>query len=144
MGTNYYLIGTGKHVGKRSAAGYYCFDCGRTLCSGGDNSVHFGDTGWHDNCPSCGSVPITEKIGESTVGIELGFNKNITEQKQGVRSCSSFTFAIDEKRLKYPMVIRWARVVKDEYGSIYTMKQFMKILNACPIKFYHMIGKEFS
>ena len=53
MGTNFYWIVTGTaavpsdvkvpieedspevHIGKRSAAGPYCWDCGVTLCEGG-------------------------------------------------------------------------------------------------------------
>ena len=38
MGTNFYIIdkdqeySEGRHIGKRSAAGWYCWDCGTTLC----------------------------------------------------------------------------------------------------------------
>lgn len=50
MGTNFYLAGWQKladsdddpavHVGKRSAAGLYCWDCGVTLCKAGIQGVH--------------------------------------------------------------------------------------------------------
>jgi len=51
MGTNYYLkidececCGRyeKKHIGKRSAAGRYCFDCGVSLCVDGEDNVHKG------------------------------------------------------------------------------------------------------
>ena len=38
MGTNFYL--NERHVGKRSAAGWYCWDCKQTLCADGEHNVH--------------------------------------------------------------------------------------------------------
>lgn len=39
MGTNFYF--NGQHVGKRSAAGWYCWDCHKTLCADGEEFVHY-------------------------------------------------------------------------------------------------------
>lgn len=49
MGTNYYARGYRRiadmdpqyHIGKRSAAGLYCWDCGKTLCKDGESGIHF-------------------------------------------------------------------------------------------------------
>ena len=127
MGTNYYLTGYKNddekdsaefHIGKRSAAGLFCFDCGVTLCKGGVREVHHSSSGprtyielhkqlnsiqqlkeerkrdWHSTCPFCGQEKTKESISEGSAGIELGFNKNLTEIKTGVKSCSSFSFAM--------------------------------------------------
>lgn len=48
MGTNFYLKGhrgdddPKYHIGKRSAAGLYCWDCRITLCKGGESAIHRG------------------------------------------------------------------------------------------------------
>ena len=75
MGTNFYEFKDGvegRHIGKRSAAGLYCHDCGVTLCARaydrwekkeveGEEAVHQGDSFWYDACPKCGN-PSTEKV----------------------------------------------------------------------------------
>lgn len=54
MGTNYYWADKlaedpsnkddiNVHIGKRSAAGTYCWDCGTTLCLDGARYVHYGE-----------------------------------------------------------------------------------------------------
>jgi hypothetical protein len=68
MGTNFYTIDD-IHIGKRSAAGLYCFDCEVTLCKNGEDAIHQGSSGWYNTCPKCGKV--------------------------GLDTCTSFTWAID-------------------------------------------------
>ena len=145
MGTNYYLVRNHEHIGKRSAAGFFCFDCKKSLCKMGEFAVHHDTSAWWNECPECGKVPVAERLKKSSIGIELGLNTDITEQKQGVRSCSSFTFAIDAARLKVSFWFgHYREVVVDEYGRRYTMGQFLEIITACPINFYHMVGEQFS
>ena len=131
MGTNFYIKGSPKtanlddpkwHIGKRSAAGLYCFDCGVTLCEQGEKFVHLThylvdkddetkkplelkyiftkaprndwlDVTWLDQCPICKRKPIDEDITESSAGRELGFNKE-PQVLSGIRSCSSFSWAM--------------------------------------------------
>jgi hypothetical protein len=161
MGTNFYLGRKGDHIGKRSAAGFYCFDCGVTLCKRGDGYVHHGPDNikhdakgfidwedyfkkdrqlWYEVCPRCGQKPIREKLTESAIGKELGFNKEKPERKSGVRGCSSFSWAMEPMRFANSR----ARVVYDEYGRKYTKKDFQEMLNECPIKFTRSIGLVFS
>ena len=67
MGTNYYVkTDDGEvHIGKRSAAGWYCWDCRQTLCKG---RVHYGD-GYFDRCPICGKGLLKlEGLTETAVG----------------------------------------------------------------------------
>ena len=139
MGCNFYNAKTGEHIGKRSAAGPYCFDCGLTLCKGGEARVHYfsSEDDWHTECPRCGLAMAREGLGNSTMGLELGFNKNPYETKTGVRSCSSFSFAIPEDRA------RAVKKVRDEYGHEYKQAEFLKVLDLCPIK-YNLTGYHFS
>jgi hypothetical protein len=149
MGTNFYTL-NGRHIGKRSAAGMYCWDCGITLCKGGEKKVHHSSAqsidfkemiaaNKRDNysaCPKCGKKRIKEDVENSSVGRELGFNKNTPKKKTGVSSCSSFTWARHLNK-------KW-KGVRDEYRRKFTMEQFEKILEECPIRFFDYIGQEFS
>lgn len=131
MGTNFYVVGHTHtddpkwHIGKRSAAGWYCWDCNVTLCIGGEERVHYGD-GFHDKCPKCGKGKTEESIFVGSVGRELGFNKAPFARRSGVSTCSSFTWARNLGRLTK---------IQDEYGTIYTREQFDKMLSECPIQY---------
>ncbi len=132
MGTNFYVKGhRGNddpkfHIGKRSAAGLYCWDCGVSLCKGGASRVHYGDgDDFFDKCPKCGKSPEKENLSTSSVGRELGFNTEKPAKKAGVKGCSSFTFARPIGRIKN---------IVDEYGTEYTLEEFRAVLEECPIR----------
>lgn len=137
MGTNYYIL-DGTHIGKRSAAGMYCYDCGITLCKTGKDKIHHHESDWFETCPVCGKTPIEENLSESSVGRELGFNNGPFKTKIGVKSCSSFTWAMPPSKLKSK------RHIKDEYNWRFTMEEFKEILDECPIQYYSLIGLDFS
>ena len=140
MGTNYYLKGhrgddnPKYHIGKRSAAGLYCWNCHITLCKGGESGVHQHNFGWYERCPVCGKAPEKEGLHDGSVGRELGFNKQPFAAKTGVRSCSSFTWARKLGRVQ--------RIV-DEYGREFTRGEFLQMLQECPIQFTDLCGHEF-
>ena len=134
MGTNFYKL-DGTHIGKRSAAGQYCWDCEITLCKNGNEGVHYSASDWYDKCPKCGKSP--DDNGANAMWKELGFSK-VNGKQKGVSSCCSFTWAIT------PEKIEKVKFVKDEYGRRYTKADFMKELEFCPIQFFNMVGKEFS
>lgn len=140
MGTNFYRM-DGTHIGKRSAAGMYCFDCNVTLCAGGPNAVHEGRSNWHEQCPQCGKKWIPDKLDESSAGLELGFNKNPVNANEGIKSCSSFTWAINKDSFYKNW---WIRKVVDEYGRKYTKKEFIEMLDSYPLHFFHLVGRDFS
>jgi len=157
MGTNFYFgkEETGVHIGKRSAAGLYCWDCGVSLCNQskdpwsekylyGHDAVHYSgsEKGWLNRCPICGKKPTAEPLKNSTGGRELGFNKIKPQRKTGVASCSSFTWAISPKR--FVDLMNSKAPLKDEYGAFYTRKDFQAVLSECPIKFYKNVGIDFS
>ena len=147
MGTNYYVRGWKTsdsmnpkyHIGKRSAAGLYCWDCGVTLCKWGEMGVHLGDSNWFKSCPKCGGKPIKEGLSDGSAGRELGFNKTPYKRKKGVASCSSFTWCMRPEEFFKKNVIIW-----DEYRRSFTKDEFLKILDECPIQYSHLIGEWFS
>ena len=144
MGTNFYFIDGFQneiHIGKRSAAGWYCWDCGISLCSAGNHKVHYGSR-FLDECPICGNKKIEEGFNNSTVGRELGFNKKIPKRKTGVKTCSSFFWAISPGHfadLKKAQNLH----IEDEYGRLFSIREFSEILSECPIKFFSSIGEQF-
>jgi hypothetical protein len=149
MGTNFYTLGN-KHIGKRSAAGLYCWDCKVTLCAGGEEKIHYGcrdishppfcNCGWLKECPECGEKPVVESLSESTAGRELGFNKEDPKEKTGVKSCCSFSWAMSPDLFDVSKM----RFIKDEYGDRFTREEFEEILKECPVRYYKTIGMEFS
>ena len=167
MGTNYYIRGKDVeevHVGKRSAAGLYCWDCNMTLCIEGPGRIHQGckkwvsnekkcdgthhgscDGGhWFDSCPSCGKNRVEEDLDSSSAGRELGFNKSPYKRKTGVATCSSFTWAgrkID--LLKMANDTGLEKPIFDEYDRAMTVEEFLALLTECPIQ-SHLLGLEFS
>ena len=145
MGTNFYMLkkATGlqsNHIGKRSAAGMYCWDCNQSLCKTGNNGVHQGKSEWHSSCPKCGKKFIEEDFNNSSAGRELGFNKSKPKAKKGVASCSSFRWAIDPEEFLKSKI----KVIKDEYGQKFTREEFEQILLECPIQYNESIGQAFS
>jgi hypothetical protein len=125
MGTNFYFVDreTGdelRHIGKRSAAGMFCWDCGLSLCAAGNADVHKGVKNWLKECAVCGN-----------------------NDKDGVSLCCSFTWAMSPGLFSdikgAPNVM-----IRDEYGGDYSISEFSSVLNGCPIQFFHLIGKEFT
>ncbi len=134
MGTNFYKL-NGMHIGKRSAAGHYCWDCHITLCKEGKEGIHHTESEWYDACPICRKKP--DKNGANAAYKELGFSK-VNGKQKGVSSCCSFTWAI------YPEQVTRVRKIKDEYGRSYTKEEFKKELEFCPIQYFDLIGEDFS
>lgn len=137
MGCNFYTLDR-IHIGKRSAAGYYCWDCGITLCKGGIEDIHSGFAEFFNSCPQCEKKKDVEGIENSAAGRELGFNKGPFKKKKGLKSCSSFNWAV------MPHTINKRRIIVDEYRRRYLKEQFDAVLQECPIQFFNSIGKEFQ
>lgn len=121
-----------RHIGKRSAAGLYCWDCNQTLCPDGKEGIHKSSSDpWPDACPKCGK------------------RKNSSTEDNaamvGVRGCSSFLWAQE------PGVVRAALkalgdlpAVVDEYDRVFTADEFLNMLDRCPVEFTGGIGVCFS
>ena len=154
MGTNFYVRGhqdeVAFHLGKRSAAGWYCLDCRVTLCMGGNDKVHDGPTLWYPTCPQCGAWRHAETLTESAAGRELGWNQSTPGPKTGVASCSSWSWGVDPASWR-ELAVMAARggaddpyLVEDEYGDLFTMAEFEAVLSECPMQFTEHIGVDFS
>ncbi len=170
MGTNFYLHGYRSfsnmdptfHIGKRSAAGLYCWDCRLTLCKWGEGQIHTAkvvlppdaptrgleslaahfkadrEQNWHATCPRCGAAPAEESLSNNAAGRELGFNTGPLAAKRGVASCSSFSWAMPRERLA------GRRVVYDEYDRRSTLRQFLDdVLAECPVQYFDSVGQWF-
>lgn len=147
MGTNFYISDPpipaedaddpNVHIGKRSAAGFWCWDCGVTLAVGGLAAVHTAPARRYTTCPRCGQAPRTEPLEAGAAGRELGFNRASPQRKHGVASCSSFTWAMPAGRLE------GVREIRDEYGTVYTPAEFTAVLSECPIQYTDKIGRRF-
>ena len=91
------------HIGKRSAAGGYCFKCGITATIEGSYAVHFDDS-HYDTCPMCG---------------EVFHETNI-----------SFTWtAMIHKQLIAQYLSSPQKIIIDEYDREYTAKEFMEAIH---------------
>lgn len=163
MGTNFYVRGHNRsddyeyHLGKRSAAGPYCWDCKRTLCIDGESGIHY-DKGFHDKCPSCGKKKRKEESwDESTGGRELGFNKTAPHKKTGVASCSSFSWGMKQADLEKLFKSKAGncpccgkafdnqdKIIENEYGDLFTVEEFKQVLEECPVQFFDYVGEHFS
>ena len=154
MGTNFYARGSKDHIGKRSGAGLYCWDCRCTLHRDGEANVHrtrrcgspldpVDTSDWYKACPNCGKAPRKEGW-DSAIGRELGFATKKPDKKTGVASCSSFSWAMSQDDLKKVLKSRRVYPVEDEYGRKYTRAAFRKVLAECPIQFHTWVGREFS
>jgi hypothetical protein len=151
------------HIGKRSAAGWFCWDCKKSLCLNGDDFVHshkdqYGtEVRMSEICVYCGlSVPKDAKLFEGAVGRELGFE--IEKPKhEGIETVSSFCFSIPPYILKRALAHfaieaiankeEWDKIktIYDEYGREYTNIEFFDdVLGECPITFVDMIWRQFS
>lgn len=117
------------HIGKRSHAGRYCWDCMITLCKEGSEMVHFNTSHWYAKCPQCGKDD-SEMSGK---------NRSV--------SCCSFSWAQEpeefrRKMAKYLYSKKWIAI--DEVNKKYTFRQFMEEVNNCPIQFTNNVGEYFS
>lgn len=155
------------HLGKRSAASFWCWDCGATLCKEGPEGVHKGvectprnecggidwaklfaleEQRWYDRCTCCGQAPVDETLDTSSGGVELGFAQPRQQRPTGVQSCASFSWAQPPEAVmkvcrRYPK----RKLVVDEYGRQYTGWEFLEMLeHNCPIEFTDSIGVWFS
>ncbi len=135
------------HLGKRSAAGLYCWDCSVTFCQDGEAQIHSGRGRWHKSCPRCGERQKLLKEGQfnRSMSIELGFAQADEVRPTGVSTCSSFSWAQDPAKAKEALGTRAEKVVVvDEYGREYTGRQFLGMLAAnCPVEFTHTLGVRF-
>ena len=114
MSTNFYWIKTPdllpNHIGKRSAAGLYCYDCGTTLNWYGTTHVHDGGWHWHKQCPYCGKAVTTGAC---------SFTWSMMNQRKCIEN-----YANGEQH----------KIIVDEYERQYTAQEFLEEIKGCAIE----------
>lgn len=128
------------HIGKRYAAGLYCWDCNIKM----PNSGVKGPLGpiQVKTCPKCGKEYKNEGW-NSAEGRELGFNK--LGKKTGVATASGFNWAMTfENFCKKIGEDVSAKIIINEYREKFNIDEFINILNECPIQKFDSIGSWFS
>lgn len=146
MGTNFYWSGHQHeesiqyHIGKRSAAGRYCYDCGSTFNCDGTQLIHNSKEkrlGWSKVCPCCGKGPEGEDTKYNPIMVELGFEKTGEKPTEGIAGASSFTWTMMKHLWDLEKMIADDQpAVVDEYGREYTAKEFLDMIKReCPIQF---------
>ena len=117
------------HIGKRSAAGRYCEDCGTTFCIHGTTRIHYNDNPyelfskeykeaqkyyWYDKCPICGKEGI----------IICTFTWTFMKQKQIIEQLSLNPNTLDKK------------LIVNEYDEEFTPTEFLwNELKNCPVEY---------
>ncbi len=166
MGTNFYWLEPapkchacgapqgepreGEHVGKRSAAGLYCWDCDETLCPEGKARIHYstGASSWHKTCPKCGKAPAQETLQNSSCGVELGFARPRAEgeRPRSVSSTASFSWAAQPQQVRQRCEENLDQdLIVSEYGDRLTGRAFLAMLRAnCAVEYTDSIGTHFS
>ena len=136
----------GIHVGKRSSAGPYCWDCRVTLCKDGELAIHYEGHDWFEACPKCGKLPVSEGLRSGAVAVELGFSPPRAERPTGVSSCSSFSWAQPPEAFRvFSASHSDEQIVLNEYGDRFTGKEFWTMLEInCPVQFETFVGKFFA
>lgn len=143
------------HLGKRSGAGFYCWDCRITLCKEGPEGIHKGSIKddprlrWFDACPKCGKTKQDNYPSRyDRVVDEEGARPEEDDYRvpTGVAYACSFSWAQDADMALNIMMERPEEVlVEDEYGRTYKGIEFVKMLHAsCPIHLNHFVGQQFS
>ncbi len=140
----------GRHIGKRSAAGKFCWDCGISLCvdlyPDGSPACHNSRSEWHKVCPKCGAEPGAGSLDRGPAAVELGFAKPESERPKGCGHTSSFRWATDAVEVRAICERLGDRAcVSDEYGRHFTGREFLRMLvSNCGIEFFDSIGTSFS
>ena len=150
MGTNFYLTSVAdelkeKHLGKRSAAGLYCYDCDISLVTGlrgGLNvrSPHYGEGTDYRTCPKCKTKPSGNLYNPELFTPRP--DEMAREERYVVRYCHSFSFA--QARVRIDTYASEIDVV-DEYDRHMTMEELRtEVIAKAVFLFTHHIGQEFS
>jgi hypothetical protein len=135
MGTNYYANNEeGTHLGKTSAAGWYCFDCDETLVMKGKKFIHQGGP-QRDECPECGA---------SKADVEASLGRKTSDDPEDwgpVRPTYSFSWAVNPMKF---FKGEYGDQFKNEYGEELDVNEMKKIIYGSPLQIYDSIGEEFS
>lgn len=129
MSTNIYTL-DGKHIGKRYAAGNWCWDC-RVCLNVDDPSAPFGQRVL-DKCPSCGQKRPKHSLYNPAMR-ELGFDKSGSHTHRGIDGASGFIWrthdGLGNTIADVKRALSRRRFVVTEYEERWPIKQFWNMFN---------------
>lgn len=148
MGCNFYTL-KGHHIGKRWAAGFWCWDCKAevlVIMKDGSKLTQtewgnlIGAKGWDGQSTSIRECPICHKTRDISLNKpkfnpamrELGFDKSEPVKLTGIDGASGFGWCTDAgtglARSKENILkkLKRLRFVEDEYGKRWSVKEFLK------------------
>ncbi len=133
MGMNIYKLKKdgGEHIGKRWAAGIWCWDC-KVRCFVESDEVPFFKS--LEACPKCGK-PVTKGNGFNPAMRELGFDKTREHNHVGIDGASGFNWHAKDKRDALRK-LRGIKKVRTEYGDYWSIKRFWRMFNDIIIENY--------
>lgn len=141
MGTAYYLRteSVPQYIGKREAAGLYCWDCEISLhkqgldeaerqrtmrCVTGSKLTHV-QSDWHKVCPKCGKAATQESLRSSGSGRPFG-----------VASCAVFTWAKTPSEIaKQILSSKLEKPIVNEHDTAFTLEQFEMVLGEAVVHY---------
>ena len=125
MGTNFYTL-NGKHIGKRYAAGIWCWDCRRR--------VSCDRTGQKWICAKCSKHSTAKNLSFNPAYLELGFIKTISKRHHTIDGASGFIWCIGELGLGNTIDgikqrLKRLKFIKTEYKEKWSIKKFNEMLS---------------
>jgi len=126
MGMNIYTL-DGKHIGKRFAAGVWCWDC--------KTEVKHDDIGCFFFCPRCGQKHSIGTLNYNPAYRELGFSKPEPRKHTGIDGASGFTWCTDKETglaqttNEIKSKIKRRKFLIDENDGRMTIKEFFKMFD---------------
>jgi hypothetical protein len=120
MGMCIYTL-KGKNIGKRYAAGIWCWNC--------KIEAERDEIGCFWFCPNCEKRCSDNTLSYNPAFRELGFDKTKPHKKEGINGASAWIWCIDKEfglgesieKVKYKL--KRYKKLKTEYGEIWTIKQ---------------------
>lgn len=126
MGMNIYTVKGNVHIGKRWAAGWWCWDCRIKA-----EVDHLGKFAF---CPNCAKRCSFRTASFNPAMRELGFDKSDPTQHHGVDGASGFIWQVGEyglgaTREEVKQALKGRTSVKTEYGEKWPIKKFWAMFN---------------
>lgn len=120
-----------KHIGKRYAAGIWCWDCKVPMFDPHDTSIKGTN---YEYCRSCGKKrPDYKDMPYNGAMRELGFDKKKPKEHSGIDGASGFIWCIDDhyglgtSKEEILYSLKDIKEVIDEYGRRMSIKEFHDI-----------------
>jgi len=126
MGMNLYTLKKEgrKHIGKRYANGFWCWDC--------KVKAERDIVGLFWFCPKCGQRCSDKTLSYNPAMREFGFDKSEPHKKKGVDGASGFIWCIDNNTglgKNYKKSLKNISKIRTEYGEYWSIKKFWQMFD---------------